>query len=103
MSRILQILATCLCAALLAGASGAARAQSPALVPEPKSEAAEIARLMRQGENKAALERAEAVLKAQPRNLQARFMRAVILTDLGRGTEAADEYEQMTREFPELP
>jgi Tfp pilus assembly protein PilF len=103
MRRALHALALWTLAALLAGVVGTAWAQSPALVPEPTSEAAEIVHLMRQGDSKGALARAETVLKQQPRNLQARFLRAVILGDLGRGTEAADEYEQMTREFPELP
>jgi Flp pilus assembly protein TadD len=78
-------------------------AQSSALIPEPQSEAAEIAKMIRAGKEKEALERAETTLKSQPRNVQVRFMRAVLLVDLGRRAEAISEYEQMTQEYPELP
>jgi Flp pilus assembly protein TadD len=78
-------------------------AQSAALIPEPQSEAAEIAKMIRAGKENDALERAETTLKSQPRNVQVRFMRAVLLVDLGRRPEAISEYEKMTQEYPELP
>lgn len=92
-----------LAAALALCVATAARAQSSVLVPEPQSEAAEVAKLMRSGQEAKALERAETVIRAQPRNLQVRFMRAVMLGDLDRRDEAIAEYEKLTQEYPELP
>jgi Flp pilus assembly protein TadD len=106
MSRTRPRLAKSLCTGLLACVmqfGALAWAQSDALVPEPQSDAATIAHLMSQGDSKAALARADEVLKEQPRNLQARFMRAVILGDLGRREAASAEYEQLTQQYPELP
>jgi Flp pilus assembly protein TadD len=76
---------------------------SPELTPAPRSEAAEIADLMRAGNSEKALERAQAYLEAHARDLQVRFLRAVVLIDLGRQSEATDALEHLTQEFPELP
>jgi Flp pilus assembly protein TadD len=76
---------------------------SPELTPTPRSEAAEIADLMRAGKSEAALGRADAYLTAHARDLQVRFLRAVVLVDLGRQPEATDVLEHLTQEFPELP
>jgi predicted Zn-dependent protease len=96
---------------LLAAAAGPAGAQQPAywspwspeLTPAPRSEAAEIADLMRAGKSEKALERADAFLQSHERDLQVRFLRAIVLIDLSRATEATDVLERLTREFPELP
>ncbi len=40
---------------------------------------------------------------AQPRNVQARFQRAVALAGLGRSDDAVVAFSQMTQDFPELP
>ena len=99
----LRRLVHCLVAGSLIALAAPAFPQSNVLIPEPQSEAAEIAKLMRAGSNDKALERAESALKTQPRNLQVRFMRAVLLVDLNRRPEAIEEYERMTQEYPELP
>ncbi len=109
MHNLRPFVATALLAAGLAG--GSAHAQqptqwspwSPELTPAPRSEAAEIADLMRAGKSEAALKRADAFLKLHPRDVQVRFMRAVSLVDLGRRDEAAPVLEQLTQDFPELP
>jgi Flp pilus assembly protein TadD len=77
-----------------------ASAQKPPLPPSPASE---IGALMKAGQNDEALRRAEARLKENPRDAQVRFMRGVILTDLGRQVEAATAFEALIAEFPELP
>jgi Flp pilus assembly protein TadD len=76
---------------------------SPELVPAPRSEAAQIADLMRAGKSDQALQRADAFLSARPRDLQVRFLRAVTLIDLGRRPEAIDALVLLTQDFPELP
>jgi Flp pilus assembly protein TadD len=76
---------------------------SSELIPAPRSEAAEIADLMRAGKSDEALKRADAFLSARPRDVQVRFLRAVILIDLGRRPEATDALVLLTQDFPELP
>jgi Flp pilus assembly protein TadD len=76
---------------------------SSELVPAPRSEAAEIADLMRAGKSEQALKRADAFLSARPRDVQVRFLRAVTLIDLGRRQEAVDALVLLTQDFPELP
>jgi len=76
---------------------------SPELIPVPRSEAAEIADLMRAGKSEQALERADSFLNERPRDLQVRFLRAVTLVDLGRRQEAIDALVLLTQDFPELP
>jgi Flp pilus assembly protein TadD len=58
---------------------------------------------MQAGKSEEALKRAEKFLGDKPRDLQVRFLRAVILVDLGRRQEAADALTQLTQDFPELP
>jgi Flp pilus assembly protein TadD len=76
---------------------------SPELTPVPRSEAAEIADLMRAGKSEAALQRADAFLGTRPRDVQVRFLRAVTLVDLDRRQEASDALVLLTQDFPELP
>jgi len=76
---------------------------SSELIPAPRSEAAEIADLMRAGKSDEALKRADAFLSARPRDVQVRFLRAVILIDLSRRPEATDALVLLTQDFPELP
>jgi len=76
---------------------------SPELVPAPRSEASEIADLMRAGKSEEALQRADAFLSGRPRDVQVRFLRAVTLVDLGRRQEAMDALVLLTQDFPELP
>lgn len=76
---------------------------SPELTPAPRTEAAEIADLMRAGKSAQALKRADAFLEARPRDLQVRFLRAIVLIDEGRSEEATPVLERLTEEFPELP
>jgi Flp pilus assembly protein TadD len=76
---------------------------SPELTPTPRSEAAEIADLMRAGKKDLALQRADAFLAIHPRDLQVRFLRAVVLIDQGQTADATKELEKLTQEFPELP
>lgn len=88
--------------ALLAFALPAA-AQQGRTVPQPPSAAEEITALTQQGRLEQALERADAHLQKNPRDVQVRFMRGVLLSDLKRPTDAMAVFEAMTQDFPELP
>jgi Flp pilus assembly protein TadD len=75
---------------------------TPQVTAEP-TEAQQIETLVRQQRYDDALKRADAVLAKNPRNLQVRFLRAVIYSDTGKTAEATAAFEAMTQEFPELP
>src|SRR5262245_11334823 len=83
----------------------AAVAQTPraTAVPQPPTEVEEINRLMKQKDLAAALARADAFLAKNPRDLQVRFLRGVLLSDMNRAADAAEQFEALTQEFPELP
>jgi len=66
-------------------------------------ELAEAAQLLKAGQHREALERVDKALSAKPRDPQARFLKAVILTEQGNTHEAIDMFTRLTREFPELP
>ena len=81
-----------------------AGAQIARPAPEaPPTAAEQIAALIKARKPQEALARADEVLSKQPRNVQVRFLRAVLLSDLGRTAEAAAALESMTQDFPELP
>jgi Flp pilus assembly protein TadD len=97
-----------LLAALLAlfVGGGSALAQStaaPRAAPPAPSEAEQVTQLMRDKQPQAALDRVDGFLEKRPRDAQLRFLRGVILSDLGRGTDAVGVFEQLIRDFPELP
>jgi tetratricopeptide (TPR) repeat protein len=75
----------------------------PSTVPVPPTEADEIARLMKEKDLNAALARADAFLARNPRDLQVRFLRGVILTDQNKTADAVAAFESLTQDFPELP
>jgi Flp pilus assembly protein TadD len=93
------------CAALLGlGAAGAVHAQlSTELEPKPETPSAEVARLLRDGRLDDALKRADAALKANPRDAQTRFLRGVILADQKKPADAQAVFESLAQDFPELP
>ncbi len=64
---------------------------------------AEARALLAQGDQAAALKRVDTAMAADPRDVQLRFLRGVVLLDLQRDTEALAHFQQMSLEFPELP
>lgn len=72
-------------------------------VPRPPTAAEEIGALVRGGDLAGALARAETFLQKNPRDLQVRFLRGVILSDQGKRAEAVAAFEALTQDFPELP
>jgi len=65
-------------------------------------ELGEVTRLQRSGQTAAALERADRVLAAQPKDAQMRFLKSVILVDAGRSAEAQTILQQLVQDYPEL-
>jgi Flp pilus assembly protein TadD len=104
-SRFRALLRLLACAALLGlGVAGPAHAQlSTELDPKPQTPSAEVARLLREGRLDEALQRADAALKANPRDAQTRFLRGVILSDQKKPADAQAVFESLAQDFPELP
>ncbi|MEO8835719.1 MAG: tetratricopeptide repeat protein, partial [Caldimonas sp.] len=65
-------------------------------------ELGEVTRLYHAGQAGAALERAEKTLASQPKDAQMRFLKSVILADLGRSSEAETLLQQIIQDYPEL-
>lgn len=91
----LSPIAPLLLATALAGlvGSGAARA----------GELDDIRSLLARGDAATALPRAERLAAAEPRNVQAEFLRGVALMDLQRNAEALALFEGLSQLHPELP
>lgn len=71
-------------------------------VPTPDTPPARIAAALRKGDRAGALKIADDFLVEHPRDAQVRFLRAVVLGDLGRTREATSVLESLTEDFPEL-
>ena len=88
------------CAATLAaawlGMSGIASAG-------PTEDLKEAQKLQASGKLAPALEKVEAVLRVQPRDPQARFLKGVLLTDQKQPAEAMKVFVALTEDYPELP
>ncbi len=63
----------------------------------------DIQRLMKQGQMPQALEKADQYIASKPKDAQGRFMKGLILTELGRPAEAIAVFTRLTEDFPELP
>jgi tetratricopeptide (TPR) repeat protein len=66
-------------------------------------EYADVSKLVRSGHLPAALEKADAYLLSNPRDVQMRFMRGVIQRDSGLVQDAIATFDQLTQDYPELP
>ncbi len=65
-------------------------------------ELSEVTRLHHSGQTAAALERADRALTTQPKDAQMRFLKSVILADIGRTSEAQSLLQEITQDYPEL-
>lgn len=63
---------------------------------------AEINTLLARGDPNAALQRAERASIADPRDVQVRFLHALVLMDLQRNREAMTRFTALSQDFPEL-
>ncbi|MBX3607382.1 MAG: tetratricopeptide repeat protein [Piscinibacter sp.] len=66
-------------------------------------ELAEVRRLQSAGQTAEALARADRYLARQPKDASMRFLRGVLLTDSHRNAEAAEVFERLIEDYPELP
>jgi len=80
----------------------AAHAQS--IAPAESAVAhAEALKIYRSGERSRALARVDKALSTDAKDTQLRFLRGVLLTELGRRDDAIVLFRQMIQDFPELP
>ena len=64
---------------------------------------ADVTQLMRSGQQAQALARADQYIAGNPRDPQMRFLKGVLLSDIGRADDALATFTQLTEEYPELP
>ncbi|MEO7741669.1 MAG: tetratricopeptide repeat protein [Usitatibacter sp.] len=87
--------AAVLVAAILAAAAPAGAA--------PADDLREAQKLYGQGKVQSALDKVEAILGAQSKDAQGRFLKGILLTELKRTAEAIQVFTGITEDFPELP
>ena len=63
----------------------------------------DIQQLMKQGQMPQALEKADLFIASKPKDAQGRFMKGLILTEMGRTADAIAVFTKLTEDFPELP
>ena len=63
----------------------------------------EIQRLMKQGQMSQALEKVDIYISTKPKDAQGRFLKGLILTEIGRPAEAIAVFTKLSEDFPELP
>jgi len=63
----------------------------------------EATRLMKQGQLGPALEKTEQALATKPKDAQARFLKGLILTEMGKQNDAIAVFTKLTEDYPELP
>ena len=63
----------------------------------------DIQRLMKQGQMSQALEKVDIYISTKPKDAQGRFLRGLILTEMGRPADAIAVFTRLTEDFPELP
>jgi len=90
-------------ATLRRGLFSAALCALLAVLPAAADELQEANRLLKAGQHAPALAQVNKALAAKPRDPQARFLKAVILTEQGNTKEAIEIFSKLTQDFPELP
>lgn len=63
----------------------------------------DIQRLMKQGQMPQALEKIDAYISTRPKDAQGRFLKGLILTEMGRPADAIPVFTRLTEDYPELP
>jgi len=74
-----------------------------AALPAFADEVQDAAKLLKAGQHRQALDLVNKVLKAKPKDAQARFLKGLILTEQGNTKEAIEIFTQLTKDYPELP
>lgn len=63
----------------------------------------EVQRLIKQGQYPQALEKVDAYLAGKPKDAQGRFLKGLILTEMGKPADAIAVFTKLTEDYPELP
>lgn len=74
-----------------------------AALPALADEAQEISRMLKQGQQEKALDRANTYLTSHPKDAQVRFIKGLILTEQNKTAEAIKLFTSITDDYPELP
>ena len=69
----------------------------------PADDLKEAQKLYGAGKVQPAMDKVDAVLKAQPKDPQARFLKGLLLTEQKKTTEAIQVFTGLTEDYPELP
>ncbi len=93
MNRLFQLLAVTVL--LFTAATPALAQQNDTLV--------KAQRLIDSGDNWKALKELDSVIKREPGNKDARFMRGIVLVQLNRAADAIEVFTKLTQDFPQLP
>ena len=83
-------------------ALGWAMAMTP-LSAQSNPELQEINRILKAGQPKQALDRANAYLATRPKDPVARFIKGVAQSELGQTNDAIQTFQSLTEDYPELP
>jgi tetratricopeptide (TPR) repeat protein len=75
----------------------------PTLTEAAVSSVQEANQSFRQGNNKAALDKVDSFLAANPKDAQGRFLKGLVLTEMNRFSDAIKIFTGLTEDFPELP
>lgn len=75
----------------------------PSTAANPNRDAQDVTQLLRAGHIDAANAKVDAMLSANPKDAQARFLKGLVLTDQGRTTDAIQAFRTLTEDYPELP
>jgi len=75
----------------------------PTLADAAVSSVQEANQAFRQGNNKAALDKVDSFLTANPKDAQGRFLKGLVLTEMNRFSDAIKIFTGLTEDFPELP
>lgn len=63
----------------------------------------EVQRLIKQAQYPQALEKVDAYLSSRPKDAQGRFLKGLILTEMGKQGDAIAIFTRLTEDYPELP
>jgi len=98
------LLGIALAAGMVSASANLSKAHAQSVSPAESAVAhAEALKIYRAGERSRALARVDKALSTDPKDTQLRFLRGVLLTELGRRDDAILLFRQMIQDFPELP
>jgi ketosteroid isomerase-like protein len=66
-------------------------------------EASDVTQLLRAGKSSEALARVDQALTAKPGDPRLRFLKGVVLTEMGKTADAINVFVKLTEDYPELP